>query len=155
MRMPCGRGQAPVAPAWASAAPHWPRKPVLKARTGKRQRGAVAIQRAPVEASAPAAMTQWTGQGAPQVWSQGWRTIVPPICPPRLRCPHCTSGWLAALHRRVTRGLWWPRMSGWRSWGPGHTTWKEGTGSHSAVRSSPHCPLVNVWHVGPWRLRQA
>jgi len=60
-------GTAPVAPAWASAAQHLPRKTVLKARTGTRQRGAAAIQRAPWEASAPAAMTQWTWTCAPQV----------------------------------------------------------------------------------------
>ena len=54
-------------PPWASAAQHLPRKTVLKARTGTRQRGAAAIQRAPWEASAPAAMTQWTWTCAPQV----------------------------------------------------------------------------------------
>ena len=61
------QGTAPVEPAWASAAQNLPRKTVLKARTGKRKRGSASIQRSPLAASAPAAMTQWTWKCAPKV----------------------------------------------------------------------------------------
>ena len=59
--------QAPVEPPWASASQNFPRKTVLKARTGKRKRGSASIQRAPLAESAPAAMMQWTWKCAPKV----------------------------------------------------------------------------------------
>src|SRR5712691_576739 len=80
----------------------------------------------------------------PKVWSHVCRTMVHPICPPRLRCPHCTSVWLAAWNSRVNRGLLWAKISGLRSWGTVNTRWKEGTGGRSAWRFSTHWTCVNV-----------
>ena len=152
---PSATAQAPVAPARANAAQHVPRKTVRTARTGKRTRGSAARQRSPVAERAPAAMTQCPWTCAPQVCSHVCRTMGPPRCPPRWRCPHWRRGWLAAWNSSVKRGRLWVRMRGVRAWGRGHTRGTEGPGSRAALRASTHCTCVTVWHLGQWRLRQA
>ena len=122
----------------ASAAQHFLRQTVLKARTGQRKRESAASQRSPWAARAPAAITPWPGHGAPTVWSHVCRTMGHPIGPPRWRGPHGPSGWRAAVHSSVNRGLVWARMRGVRSWGTGNTRGTEGTGRRAAWRSSTH-----------------
>ena len=113
-----------------SASQHVPRQTVRKARPGKRQRAAASIQRYPGEASAPAALTQWTWPCAPKVCSHVCRTTVPAL-PAEVRCPHWMRGWRAALHSSVTRGRLWARMWGVRS-GRVNPRWQEGPGSRAA-----------------------
>ena len=84
-----GKCKRPCVKASRRPATSLPRKTCRSTLTGRKKVGRAWIHRAPSGASPPAGTTQWTWGWCCSRWPHVWRTISPPMSPPR------RFGWLA------------------------------------------------------------